>query len=642
MNTRNHPILVLLILSSFLLSSCLKEKYEDYLNSLDLQDTDSIIDTGAVLTELTFPSDFQFNTETHLNITINDNADNIAYEVYAQSNELIASLDSIQGPLPYRLFERKIKDGGIREHISVPAYIDSLMIVRKSNNSVQSFTEAVASSGITFTYSGNSGKKPVTSTKGAKNTTNDCADIFGQRLPVDLFNTSTGNNGNTRSISDLYFPNQGVSATIEATSFDGVELKSSFFIGIAGLSTPIYTVNDFAYWLSSRIDTNNDSDGYVEFVMRFDQPVQNLLLHVRSVDNSMYQFVGDAHTEKLLSGGYEFLYDENERILRDLNPRSRSRYYRDGYGTILISATSNAFDEIVWRRIDDPNSNGQNDSNWLTFTEVPTCNDRDGDGAEDMVDLYPEDPNKAFAVFYPTKTTKASIVFEDLWPFLGDYDFNDTAVDYSIKTILNADNEAVALEFDYMVTSDGASFVNAFAFELTGIRPTDIDQVSGHILNNGVFSLSSNGTEQGQSNAVIPIFDDHSALVGQEGKVVVTFSNPVPEGQLGNGPFNPFLVVDGNRETEVHLAGSAPTSLGNNVPKVAGNNVDRDGNYATVEGLPWAINITENFTVLQEKVSIDEGYLFFREWALSGGKNRKDWYKPILGYRNQNKLQLDQ
>ncbi|MEM1256906.1 MAG: LruC domain-containing protein [Bacteroidota bacterium] len=641
MNKKNHHILVLLPLCSLLLSSCLEEKYEDYVNSLNLQDTDSIIDTGAVLTELTFPSDFQFETETHVNITINDNGNNIIYEVYAQSNELIASLDSIPGPLPHRLFERKIKDGNIREQLSVPAYIDSLMIVRKSNNTVQSFTEAVDGSEIIFAYSETSNKKPVTSTKSTKNNTDDCTNIYGQRLPVDLFNSSTTTNGSVRTIYDIYFPNQGVNANIEATSRDGVVLRNSFFIGIAGLSTPIYTVNDYAYWISSRIDTNNDPDGYVEFVMRFDQPVQRILLHVRSVDNAMYQFVGNQHSEQLLSGGYELQYNSSQRILRDSNPRSKSKYFRDGYGTVLITANSSGFDQVVWRRIDDPNSNGQNDSNWMTFTEVPTCNDSDGDGAENTVDIYPDDPNRAFDVFYPSETTQATLIFEDLWPFLGDYDFNDTAVDYSIKTILNANNEAVSLEFDYEVTSDGASFVNALAFELPNIDPSSISSVSGQVLTNNVFSLSGNGTESNQTNAVVPLFDDHATLVGQNGKVTVNFSNPIPEGRLGNGPFKPFLVVDGDRETEIHLAGNSPTTLGNNLPSVIGNNADVNGDYTTVNGLPWAISVTESIPVLKEKESIDKGYPFFREWAISGGKSRKDWYKNIQGYRNNDKLKLD-
>jgi LruC domain-containing protein len=258
-----------------------------------------------------------------------------------------------------------------------------------------------------------------------------------------------------------------------------------------------------------------------------------------------------------------------------------------------------------------------------------------------MIDLYPDDPEKAFESYYPSKTTKASIVFEDLWPFLGDYDFNDTAVDYSIKTISNANNEVVGLDLDYEVTADGASFVNGFAFELPGISPNSVLQISGQVLTNSVFELASNGTELEQTNVVIPLFDDHSVLLGQPGKVSVSFSSPIPEGQLGGGPFKPFLVVDGDRETEIHLVGNTPTSLGNNRPSVVGNNVDADGNYATAEGLPWAINITEEFTVLQEKITIDEGYLFFRAWAISGGKNRKDWYKPNLGYRNPNKLQLD-
>ena len=641
MDKKRVPIFMFLIVIGLLFTSCLREKYEAYLRSLDGQELDSIIDTGVALAELKFPTDFQFKTENKVNITINDNAERVIYEVYAQSNELNASLDSIAGPLPHRLFERKTSSGNIREQMSIPAYVDSILIVRKSNNTVESFVEAVGTSDINFTYTNTSGKQRISPSKETKTANTDCTNIYGQRLPVDVFNTSTTVNGAVRTINNIYFPNQGVNASIEATSVDGVELRNSFFIGIAWLSPPIYTVNDFAYWISTRIDTNNDPDGYVEFVMNFDRPVQNLLLHVRSVDNAMYQFTGTQHSEQLLSGGYELVYNDAQRILRDTNPRSRSRYYRDGYGTILITANETTFDQIVWRRIDDPNSNGQNDSNWITFTEVPTCNDSDGDGAEDTVDEYPQDPEKAFDVFYPTETTKATIAFEDLWPFLGDYDFNDTSVDYSIKTTLNANNEAVALEFDYEVTSDGASFVNAFAFEVPGVAPNQVSSISGQVLTQSVFELSSNGTEVGQSNAIIPLFDDHSALVGINGNVVVNFSDPIPEGQLRNGPFNPFLVVNGEREMEIHLAGSAPTDLGNNLPSVTGNNVDRNGDYTTDEGLPWAINVAESFPVLKEKESIDRGYLFFRAWAISGGTNRRDWYRNIQGYRNNNALKLD-
>ena len=107
MNPKKYASLVVLFLISLLLSSCLRERFEDYVNALELQENDSIIDTGAALTELTFPSDFQFNTETTVNVIINDSEDNIVYEVYAQSEEVRVALDSIQGPLPHRLLERR-------------------------------------------------------------------------------------------------------------------------------------------------------------------------------------------------------------------------------------------------------------------------------------------------------------------------------------------------------------------------------------------------------------------------------------------------------------------------------------------------------------------------------------------------------
>nr|WP_299384652.1 LruC domain-containing protein [Allomuricauda sp.] len=630
----SHIVLFSLVIC--LAQGCLKEKYDKYLESLA---RDSTLVSDPVITELKFPDNFDFKTEKTVTLHISDNTPNVVYEVYPQTEELTASLDSITGPLANQLLEREPYNGTIQENVSVSTYVDNLFLIRKSNQSVDDIVVPIISNSASYTFNGITGKS-----QGLEHSTNnkmantDCSNVYGQKYYVDVSNVVTTDDTALHTISNIQFPKSGATAIITATDAGGVEFKNKFSLAGGGFSTPVYTFYGFNFWISSKIDTNNSTNGYVEFEMDFDTPIQHVLMHVRSVDVSRYQFVGAQHSESLLSGGWELIYDEDQRILRDSNPNSRSRYWRDGYGTILISATSGTMDKIVWRRINEPNSNTQNDSNWFIFTEVELCNDQDGDGVVDSADEFPTDPNRAYSTTYPASDSKASLVFEDLWPFRGDWDFNDTSIDYSITKYFNSSSQIVALDLDYVVTSDGAGFVNSLAFEIKGLNPDNIESITGQVLDRDVFSLDNNGTELGQSHAVVPLFDDHSILVNQENKVSITLIDPISDTTLDPSPFNPFLVANGEREKEIHLSNHEPTSLGNSQPAVEGNNADTDGNYSTENGLPWAINVVESFPLLIEKEPINEGYLFFEEWGLSGGQSRRDWYKDFPGYRNPAKL----
>ncbi|SHG15854.1 LruC domain-containing protein [Flagellimonas flava] len=633
---RNVYFILFLIFSTLLLQGCLKEKYNDYLESLG---QDSLNVDAPNLTELQFPVNFDFKTETTISVNITDSSPNVVYEVYAYTDELVESLDSITGPLPNKLFERLPRNGSIQESVNISSFIDDLFIIRKANDGIQDIVVPILQNSASYSYNGPTGKNiPTPKLLTDKQASVDCANVYGQRFYADVRNVFVSNDANSNTISNIIFPKQGATALIEATSVDGVEFKNRFSIAGAGFSTPIYTFNGFNFWIASKIDTNNDPDGYVEFEMTFDTPIQNLIMHFRSVDASMYQFIGDQHTETLLSGGREFFYEASPRVLKDTDSRSRGRYYRDGYGSVLISATEGTFDRLVWRRIDDPNSNTQNDSNWFTFSEVEVCNDQDGDGVVDSVDEFPNDAGKAYAIVYPSNSSKASLVFEDLWPFRGDWDFNDTSIDYSISKIFNASDQLVGIDFFYSVTSDGAGFVNSLAFEIPGLNPNNVASTTGQLLNRNVFDLNTNGTELGQEHAVIPLFDDHSTIVNQENTVSIILVNPISNTSVDFAPFNPFLVANGQRDVEIHLAKYEPTSLGNSLPEVEGNVADTNGDYTTENGLPWAINVIESFPLLLEKEPINEGYLHFEEWGLSGGNTRKDWYKDKPGYRNNVKL----
>lgn len=98
------------------------------------------------------------------------------------------------------------------------------------------------------------------------------------------------------------------------------------------------------------------------------------------------------------------------------------------------------------------------------------------------------------------------------------------------------------------------------------------------------------------------------------------------------------MIINKIREKEVHLPNGHTTTLGEKSFEIDGINRDKDGDYLTDNGLPWAINIVHDFKVPKEKVSINNAYNYFSIWATSGGTNYEDWYKDNPGYRNDDKI----
>lgn len=284
--------------------------------------------------------------------------------------------------------------------------------------------------------------------------------------------------------------------------------------------------------------------------------------------------------------------------------------------------------------------------------------DSDNDGVTDVFDAFPFDNTKATINTYPADGVYGSLLYEDLWPHKGDYDFNDMVIDYQISHILNASNGLVAIESNFVLRAIGAGFQNGFAFELP-ITQGAVQSVSGAVLNANLFSLNANRTESGVANTVVPVFDNAYDIIQPSGgsyvntlgtanyvqpdtvRVTINLSNPISTSATGLPPYNPFIVVDGNREVEVHLPNSIPTSKANASFFSTGddNSSTATGVYYTSEKyLPWAMNVPESFSYPFEKSSITNAYLMFQKWAESGGYNFMDWYMDKPGYRNNTEI----
>lgn len=308
------------------------------------------------------------------------------------------------------------------------------------------------------------------------------------------------------------------------------------------------------------------------------------------------------------------LYDESRSLLLmgfEDTPRNWSGCDND-FNDAIFFATSNPVDAIETSKV----------------VKAKAANDSDKDGINDEIDDFPYDPNKAFNNYSPSIASNGTLAYEDLWPSKGDYDFNDLVMEYNYNQVANAENMITSLEATFTVTNIGASYKNGFGIVLP-INPSKIKSIKNQVLNEGYAKLNSNGTESDQRNSVIVVVENANVKVGAKIPIIINFTEPVSLKELGGAPYNPFIIVNGDRGKEVHLADMPPTDLGR---AYLGQNDDYSDSelgryYKTRRNLPWALNIFDSFTPPAEKVSIDKTYSRFISWANSGGTKDQDWYK---------------
>jgi len=74
-----------------------------------------------------------------------------------------------------------------------------------------------------------------------------------------------------------------------------------------------------------------------------------------------------------------------------------------------------------------------------------------------------------------------TLAYEDKWPEVGDYDFNDVAMLYRVTQVIQYDtnkNQVVRFDITGKLLAYGASYSNVFAIQLPGILRSNIDDAS--------------------------------------------------------------------------------------------------------------------------------------------------------------------
>lgn len=287
--------------------------------------------------------------------------------------------------------------------------------------------------------------------------------------------------------------------------------------------------------------------------------------------------------------------------------------------------------------------------------------DTDGDGVTDKDDNFPNDATRAFNNHFPASGF-GTLMYEDLWPYKGDYDFNDLVIHYRFNTVTNAANNVVEIIYSFVPIAAGATLKNGFAFQLDGIGPDKVLSVSGTKMSAGWSKLNSNGTEAGNDiNTNIIVFDDvfkvfNKLPAGTKNvntfavsehygadtiAVVAKFKTGVIFATLTSAKFNPYIIIDQVRGKEVHLANHIPSAKMDITFFRQGDDKSNPAMatyFKTKDNLPWALNISSGIPHTFETVDFTSAYTNFIKWAVSGGLSNTDWYLDASGNRNASKL----
>lgn len=208
--------------------------------------------------------------------------------------------------------------------------------------------------------------------------------------------------------------------------------------------------------------------------------------------------------------------------------------------------------------------------------------------------------------------------FEDIWPSGGDYDMNDVIVEYDRQISFNTDNKVTQITDIFKMVHDGASFRNAFAYQI------DKGQFGDEIV------LPEKGKLERETSSIL-VFPNAKEELGKTFTVTRKFNAKYSFYKQEIAAYNPYIIVryvdnpQNKKRIEVHLPKHRPTDYADN----SMNGTKNDAYYIDKGGIyPFAIDIPViNFKAVTESKHIDIEYPRFKTWAESRGTKDQDWYK---------------
>lgn len=269
--------------------------------------------------------------------------------------------------------------------------------------------------------------------------------------------------------------------------------------------------------------------------------------------------------------------------------------------------------------------------------------DMDNDGIPADQDIDDQDPTVAYRSYFPSSTEYATIMFEDLWPWTGDYDMNDLVMDIRVEWTTNSDNQVAYMDVKWKLRAAGSTRHLAFALQLDDVSASGISGVTNtkSLVGNLPFDTDG-GIEKNVTKAVIPFYNSVEDVFGKSFMVNtiqgiytasnyetirVRFSSPVSRERLTMDKLNFFLVSSDaqniKRTNEIHMPTFSMTEKG---IMVESSELSKKDPYLHTTGMMWGFMVPKSIPHPVEEASIEEIYPDFKEWYTSKGEQKKDWF----------------
>ena len=270
--------------------------------------------------------------------------------------------------------------------------------------------------------------------------------------------------------------------------------------------------------------------------------------------------------------------------------------------------------------------------------------------------------------WYPAKGETATLMMEDNWPEMGDYDFNDFVIWYHTQAIFfdggngSKDSyDADGVEFEITFRAMGGYLPYRLGLQLDQTSAKYIDEV---IEINGNDLVKMELQNPGEDAPAIFIFTGTDQLRKQNNGG--TFYNTEADHQIAANDLvtikyrlkincfnslertkalwaaaisenqNFFLQKEKNGGREIHLRGYEPTAYySHSYAGEAGNNMRSDIKYCSTDNFVWGIKVPVKLAHPREKKDIMEVYGKFRSWITNPNLSpdspdfNENWFKYL-------------
>lgn len=269
------------------------------------------------------------------------------------------------------------------------------------------------------------------------------------------------------------------------------------------------------------------------------------------------------------------------------------------------------------------------------------------------------------AIYYPAvENGWGTLMFEDLWPSYGDYDFNDMVVNYKIQLYTQNKNKVRYMMVGFRIKAMGGSLPYELYLKMHGVKGGEIASIE--LLSYKNLSVEPQMLHLNPGNPVKDpaIFQfkgirenpnkpaGSTYLNTEPGKEMedkdlaevvffVEFRNSIANEDVALDLFDFFIakpsdVVAGELK-EIHGGEFKATELGEQTYwKLGGESIYTNKNrsyYYSATNLVWMLNVPSDIPHAYETVDFTKAYPNFASWAQSGGTQNKDWYENKPGNR---------